>query len=437
MAPDKIALVPSDGRQYPPESPTFRRSTRVRKSAMLTHFFSPKVSRSGEGAHSPHSRVVTTARARGPVDPPTRAERPCDRQKWCVIPHPNPARSPRPHRVRRPEFRNDFPVTTRVSNPKNTAFRPGIDLVVAPPFLRLRARRASKGRSPTTIPPPGGAEQLLKQYDDSDLDVLDDESSSGAMNNIMRVLPLPEARSSCWTISRHLRFPRRPRALRGMSPTTPVRPSTGRRIRARPSNGTCAATAPCSSEASPSEPRKTRTPHRGTQVAELWLRGVGRQRRAQERRRRPRVHRERVPTGYGDAFPPRVPVAGTRTGGVLCENPAMRGGATPLSTPATRTPVCAASSPKGSPSSRRRRALHARDDRGRQPHSAIGRGWADTFRVPPRKSSRRSSRRVEISSSGSGCPCRTSASTAGIPSATTDVRPAVLVDQRPERGRGF
>ena len=38
---------------------------------------------------------------------------------------------------------------------------------------------------------------MLKQYDDSGgLDVLDDESSSGAMNNIICVsFPLPEARS--------------------------------------------------------------------------------------------------------------------------------------------------------------------------------------------------------------------------------------------------
>ena len=74
----------------------------------------------------PLARVVTTARARGPVDPPTRPESDLyDRPKWCVIPHPDPARlSPTATACAAPEFRNDFSLTTRVSNPRNTAFRP-------------------------------------------------------------------------------------------------------------------------------------------------------------------------------------------------------------------------------------------------------------------------------------------------------------------------
>lgn len=157
MAPDKMALVRSDMRQIfpPPESPTFRRSTRV-KSAMLSHFFSPKSISRRRGAHFAHSRAWTPPHA--PVDPWTRRRDPSnlyDRPRWCVIPRPNPARlSPTATACAAPRVPERFSLTTRVSNPRNTAFRPRIDLVVAPPLLRLRARRASKGRSPTTTRPP-------------------------------------------------------------------------------------------------------------------------------------------------------------------------------------------------------------------------------------------------------------------------------------------
>ena len=160
MAPDKMALVPSDSRQIsPPREPDVSEiDSGQKKRNADSLFLTQKVSRSGEGrALSPLARRHHRTRSwtRGPADA-TRATYTTDRNGASSrIRTPRASPRPRP-RAPPPEFRNDFrhPVTTRVSNPKNTAFRPRIDLVVAPPFLRLRARRASKGRSPTTIPPP-------------------------------------------------------------------------------------------------------------------------------------------------------------------------------------------------------------------------------------------------------------------------------------------
>ena len=121
MAPDKMALVRSDMRQRfpPPREPDVSEIDAGQKcnaeSLFLTQKYLPEEGR----ALCPLARVDTTARARGPVDPPTRPERPIRPTEMVRHPASEP-RAPLPDRdrVRRPPSSGTIFANNKGQQPK-------------------------------------------------------------------------------------------------------------------------------------------------------------------------------------------------------------------------------------------------------------------------------------------------------------------------------
>ena len=123
MAPDKMALVRSDMRQIslPLREPDVSEIDSGQKKRNADSLFSPKKYLSySRGARTlPLARVVTTARARGPVDPPTRPERPIRPTEMVRHPASEP-RAPLPDRdrVRRPPSSGTIFANNKGQQPK-------------------------------------------------------------------------------------------------------------------------------------------------------------------------------------------------------------------------------------------------------------------------------------------------------------------------------
>lgn len=122
MAPDKMALVRSDMRQISlprrePDVSEIDSGQKKRNADSL--FLTQKVSHPGGARTLPLARVVTTARARGPVDPPTRPERPIRPTEMVRHPASEP-RAPLPDRdrVRRPPSSGTIFANNKGQQPK-------------------------------------------------------------------------------------------------------------------------------------------------------------------------------------------------------------------------------------------------------------------------------------------------------------------------------
>ncbi len=288
---------------------------------------------------------------------------------------------------------------------------------------------------------------MLKQYDDSGgLDVLDDESSSGAMNNIICVsFPLPEARSRLLDdLSGTYDFPV------ALEPCTQdVANDTIAALHWAQDSSETIERHLCRYGALLLRGFPIRTPQDFAHLTEaLGWPNFGYEASGGNAVRRNVVgdrvftanesppdkvipfHHELAQTAR---YPHRV--------AFFCENPAMRGGATPLLDSGNAYARLRSEFPEGLAELQKKGVRYTRvmtvDDR---PHSAIGRGWADTFGV-----STPQELEAKLASSGDKLEwLGVSLSHLGVDGDRypvrhyTDVRPAVLVDPSdPERRPRF